>query len=122
MVLGPAPPFQDGTQRRKDKEGNKKGRGGERGEHGEMSRMRMSESSLTLEALMSDLVRQLEGHFLVLTDGRNPPPPHTHPQHTHSGFASILLPPALSLYLPDYYCSAAFDPPPAHQSMQTAEK
>lgn len=27
MVLGPAPPFQDGTQRRKDKEGNKKGRG-----------------------------------------------------------------------------------------------
>lgn len=25
MVLGPAPPFQDGTQRRKDKEGNKRG-------------------------------------------------------------------------------------------------
>lgn len=67
MVLGPAPPLQHGTQRRKDKGGR------ERGECGEMGCMRMSESSLTLETLMSDLVLQLAGHFLVLTDGRNAP-------------------------------------------------
>lgn len=49
------------------------GKGGrERGECGEMGRMRMSESSLTLETRMSDLVLRLTGHFLVLTDGRNP--------------------------------------------------
>lgn len=34
---------------------------------------------------------------------------------------SIPLPHAQSLYIPDYYCSAAFDPPPSHQSMQTAD-
>lgn len=50
------------------------GKGGkERGDCGEMGGMRMSKSSLTLETLMSDLVLQLAGHFLVLPDGRNPP-------------------------------------------------
>ena len=42
-----------------------------------------------------------------------------------SCFASILLlclPPSLSLHLPEYYRSAAFDPPPSHQSMQTGER
>lgn len=86
----------------------------------------MSESSLTLEALMSDLARQLEGHFVVLTDRqRGPPLLYLFPLYPFSPppvFASILLPHSLSLYLPDYYCSAAFDPPPSHQSMRTAER
>lgn len=58
--------------------------------------MRMSESSLTLEALISDLVRQLEGHFLVLTDGRNPRTPNTHTQALLP-FSSLLLYLSISL-------------------------
>lgn len=87
-----------GRRGEKIKKGTKRG-GGERGEHGEMSRMRMSESSLTLEALMSDLVRQLEGHFLVLTDGRNPHTPHTPNTHTQAlpPFSSHLLYLSISL-------------------------
>lgn len=88
--------------------------------------MRMSESSLTLEALMSDLALQLEGHFVELTDRQQGPPLlylfPLYPSTPNPSFASILLPHSLSLYLPDYYCSAAFDPPPSHQSMQTAER
>lgn len=72
--------------------------GRERGECGEMGRMRMSESSLTLETLMSDLVLQLTGHFLVLTDRRNPPLAQTH-THTHTlpPYSSLLL--YLSIFL-----------------------
>lgn len=75
---------------------------------------------------MSDLALQLEGHFVELTDRQQGPPLlylfPLYPSTPNPSFASILLPHSLSLYLPDYYCSAAFDPPPSHQSMQTAER
>lgn len=89
----------------------------------------MSESSLTLEALMSDLALQLEGHFVELTDRQRSPEllylfarfaPLSTPVPPLPPFSS--LPPSLSLHLPEYYRSAAFDPPPSHQSMQTAER
>lgn len=97
MVLGPAPPLWDGTQRRKHKGREEASEGNT--ERGRIGRMRMCESSLTLEALMSDLALQLKGHFREPADRQQGPELiYLFPLSiSHTSLASILLPPSLSI-------------------------
>lgn len=81
----------------------------------------MSESSLTLEAIMCDLGLSLEGDLMALSD-RQRGPELLYPFPLYPSFAPTLPSPSPSLHLPEYYCSAAFDPPASHQSMQAAER